>query len=108
MRGIFDSDDGGGGLRTASLAVDSRFAASVFNMTCLALNGTGDPCDLHVAEAWTDEIFGGLRIEYITTTFLSVIMYFSFAMLGGAPRPVAHEDESRGPSGSARCCGRRG
>ena len=39
-----------------SLDVDNRFAVSLFNMTCLRANGTGNPCDVHVAEEFSDGV----------------------------------------------------
>jgi len=75
-------------------AVGSPFAASIFDMTCLADGGTGDPCDVHVAEEFSNVIFGGLRADYLASSFLSLVVLFSLAMLGGVPRPIAGSGES--------------
>lgn len=38
------------------LLLDSLFAPTFFNMTCLREGGTGSACDAHVAEAYSDEM----------------------------------------------------
>ena len=38
------------------LLLDSVFAPTFFNMTCLREGGTGSACDAHVAEAYSDEM----------------------------------------------------
>ena len=73
LQGILDDAEETAEAR--GLTVDNAFMATFVNLTCL--NTTKDPCAMHVAEAYFDEVFGGLRIEHI-----------SAAQLGGIPRPV--------------------
>ena len=47
-----------------------------------------------------DEMFAGLRIEYSMSLILSVAGLYSFAQLGGIPRPSA--DEEKEPRVNAR------
>ena len=38
----------------AGSAIDNAFGPTFFDFDCLRANGTGDPCDAHVAEAYAD------------------------------------------------------
>ena len=57
-----------------------------FNATCLIGGGTGEPCDLHVAEEYTDRMFRMLRVDSLVAMYVSFIVSFSIGMLGGIPR----------------------
>eukprot|EP00966_Prymnesium_polylepis_P056167 1299305-Prymnesium_polylepis.1 len=69
------------------MAIDNPFVDTFFDMKCLRRGGTGDRCDVHVAEAYGDEMFEGLRIDYLLDIPVSIMALFSFAQLGGIPRP---------------------
>ena len=43
--------------------VREAYVRTFFNVTCLATNGTGDPCDLHIAEEYTHRMFSALRLQ---------------------------------------------
>ena len=87
VAGIFEEADGEEEGETLALLVNNPFTSHFFNMTCLRDGGTGDPCDIHVAEAYADEVFKGLRMEYLVSLVLSVAALFSLSQLGGIPRP---------------------
>ena len=59
-----------------------------FNLTCIATNGTGDPCDVHLAEEYTYRMFSALRFDRLVVEFLAVVAVFSLAQIGGIPRPT--------------------
>lgn len=71
-----------------SLALDNRFLSAFVNKTCVLAGGTGDPCDIHVGEAYADEVFKGMEVEYSASMLLSDIALFSVSQLGGIPRPT--------------------
>ena len=77
----YDPDDVSELLREA-------YVHTFFNMTCLATNGTGDPCDLHLAEEYTYRMFSALRFDRLVTEFLAFVAIFSLAQIGGIPRPT--------------------
>ena len=77
----FDPDD-------ISELMREAFVNTFFNMTCLATNGTGDPCDLHIAEEYTYGMFRDLRIGRLVGEFITFVAIFSFAQFGGIPRPT--------------------
>jgi hypothetical protein len=52
----YDPDD-------VSELVREAYVRTFFNVTCLATNGTGDPCDLHIAEEYTHRMFSALRLD---------------------------------------------
>ena len=64
------------------------YVRTFFNLTCLATNGTGDPCDLHIAEEYTYRMFSALRLDRLVMEFLAVVAIFSLAQIGGIPRPT--------------------
>ena len=64
------------------------YVRNFFNLTCLATNGTGNPCDLHLAEEYTYRMFSALRFDRLVMEFLAVIVIFSLAQIGGIPRPT--------------------
>ena len=68
--------------------VDNPFVNTFFNINCILANGTGNPCDVDVAASFTDELFGTLRVEYSITLIASLVALFSYAHLGGIPRPT--------------------
>eukprot|EP00966_Prymnesium_polylepis_P119561 2763160-Prymnesium_polylepis.1 len=45
----------------------SPFTRTFFDMRCVLANGTGDPCHVHVAEEYADEMFRALRLDYVLT-----------------------------------------
>ena len=46
-----------------------EYVGLFFNATCLAANGTGDPCDAHLAEEYTYRMFGALRFDRLVLEF---------------------------------------
>ena len=64
------------------------YVHTFFNVTCLATNGTGDPCDLHVAEEYTHRMFSALRFDRLVAEFLAFVVIFSLGQVGGIPRPT--------------------
>ena len=64
------------------------YVHTFFNVTCLAANGTGDPCDLHLAEEYTHRMFSALRYDRLVAEFLAFVAIFSLAQVGGIPRPT--------------------
>ena len=64
------------------------YVRTFFNVTCLATNGTGDPCDLHLAEEYTHRMFSALRFHRLVAEFLAFVAIFSLAQVGGIPRPT--------------------
>ena len=77
----YDPDD-------VSELVREAYVRTFFNVTCLATNGTGDPCDLHIAEEYTHRMFSALRLDRLVTEFLAIVAIFSLAQIGGIPRPT--------------------
>ena len=77
----YDPDD-------ISELVREAYVRTFFNVTCLATNGTGDPCDLYVAEEYTYRMFSALRFDRLVTEFLGFVAIFSLAQIGGIPRPT--------------------
>ena len=71
----------------AEHGINNVFAPTFFDFQCLLGNGTGDPCDAHVAEAYADQMFEPLRIDSQVSLWVSLIVLFSLAQLGGVPRP---------------------
>lgn len=80
------------GEEAAVLALNSPFAQTFFNYTCLRAGVTGDPCDVHVAETYVDLLFQSLRVDSIASLWVSDVFLFSLAQLGGIPRPCTKED----------------
>ena len=64
------------------------YVRNFFNLTCIATNGTGDPCDVHLAEEYTYRMFSALRFDRLVVEFLAVVAVFSLAQIGGIPRPT--------------------
>jgi len=64
------------------------YVRTFFNLTCLATNSTGDPCDLHLAEEYTHRMFSALRFDRLVMEFLAFVAIFSLAQIGGIPRPT--------------------
>ena len=64
------------------------YVSTFFNVTCLASNGTGDPCDLHVAEEYTYRMVSALRFDRLVMELFAFVVIFSFAQIGGIPRPT--------------------
>ena len=64
------------------------YVRTFFNVTCLATNSTGDPCDLHLAEEYTHHMFSALRFDRLVMEFLAFVAIFSLAQIGGIPRPT--------------------
>ncbi|EOD34348.1 hypothetical protein EMIHUDRAFT_98740 [Emiliania huxleyi CCMP1516] len=71
----------------ASLGFSNAFAPTFFDFECLLANGTGDPCDAYVAEAFADQMFAPLRVDSLVRLWLSTIFLYSLAQIGGIPRP---------------------
>ena len=80
-------------VRADNVTLDARFVSTFFNLSCLEVNGTGDPCDVHVASVYTDLLIGGLRVEYLVLTVASTMGLFSLAQVGGIPRPSLEPGE---------------
>eukprot|EP00964_Phaeocystis_antarctica_P094911 scaffold61536_cov31-Phaeocystis_antarctica.AAC.1 len=77
----YDPDD-------VSELMREAYVRTFFNVTCLATNGTGDPCDLHIAEEYTYRMFSALRFDRLVAEFLALVAIFSLAQIGGIPRPT--------------------
>ena len=71
----------------ASLGFSNPFVPTFFDFECLLANGTGDPCDAYVAEAFADQMFVPLRVDSLVRLWLSTIFLYSLAQIGGIPRP---------------------
>ncbi|EOD29784.1 hypothetical protein EMIHUDRAFT_113574 [Emiliania huxleyi CCMP1516] len=69
------------------IGFSSPFAPTFFDFECLLANGTGDPCDAYVAEAFADQMFVPLRTDSLVGLWLSTIFLYSLAQIGGIPRP---------------------
>ena len=69
------------------IGFSSPFAPTFFDFECLLANGTGDPCDAYVAEAFADQMFVPLRVDSLVRLWLSTIFLYSLAQIGGIPRP---------------------
>ena len=80
-------------VRADNVTLDPRFVSAYFNLSCLEVNGTGDPCDVHVATEYADLLIGGLRVEYLVLTVASTMGLFSLAQIGGIPRPSLEPGE---------------
>ena len=63
----------------------SPFVDTFFDMTCIAANGTGDPCDRTFAFEYAELMFGELHIDRMIGKLFSVEASIAFAMLGGIP-----------------------
>jgi hypothetical protein len=62
FEGLVDYGEGEEGEATAAFVLDSPFAPTLFNYTCLRAGVTGDPCDVHVAETYIDQVrVGGVE-----------------------------------------------
>ena len=77
----YDPDD-------TSELIREAYVRTFFNLTCLATNGTGDPCDLHIAEEYKHRMFSALRFDRLVAEFLAFVAIFSLAQVGGIPRPT--------------------
>ena len=77
----YDPDD-------ISELMSEAYVRTFFNVACLATNGTGDPCDLHLAEEYTYRMFSALRLDRLVAEFLAFVAIFSLAQIGGIPRPT--------------------
>ena len=69
-----------------SALMRDAFVATFFDRRCLAANGTGDPCDLHTAEAYTVRKFGSLRFDAQIFAYLGLLLSIALAQAGGIPR----------------------
>ena len=69
------------------MAIDNPFVSTFVNRTCLLAGGTGDPCDVHVAETYFDLLFESLGLGSLVSVWLSTLALFSLAQLGGIPKP---------------------
>ena len=66
----------------------TEIVATFFNATCIAANGTGDPCHVHDAEMYTQRMFSVLELYSLFAIYVSFNISFSLSMLGGIPRPT--------------------
>ena len=69
------------------IGFSNPFAPTFFDFECLLANGTGDPCDAYVAEAFAELMFVPLRTDSLVRLWLSTIFLYSLAQVGGIPRP---------------------
>ena len=60
----------------------NTFAPTFFDFECLLANGTGDPCDAYVAEAFADQMFVPLRTDSLVgQTYISQNLFENISCL---------------------------